>query len=451
VITLRRMRPIWWHVTNSLWFIPSLAVTGSVLLGVGLVELDARVEQPLGERWPRLFGAGYEGARGMLTAIASSMITVAGVVFSLTIVSLSLAASQYSPRVLRTFSSDRPTQVVLGAFVGIFAYCLVVLRTIRGGDDEADFVPSIAVLGGLVLALVGVGLLVYFIHHLAESIQAASILLRLSKATRKVIDDAFPESLGDSESAPRQAPTLPEPRTISRLAARASGYLVDVNMKGLVAFSRARGSIIRMDAGIGDFVISGQPLLSVQDDELTDAEATSLLACYTLDRQRTIEQDPGFGIQQIVDVGSKALSAGINDASTAMLCVDRLTEILSQLAPRRISPVLRDEHGPLGVIVKGPSFAMFVDLAYHTLRNDALAKPLVIMRLIWSNGCVGAVTHEVSRRRVLAEQARCIANQARQADDVTGDFADIFARALELDATLRPADEPPATAHGVHR
>src|SRR5690606_28160873 len=137
------------------------------------------------------------------TSIATSMITVAGVVFSVTIVALSLTASQYSPRVLRTFTSDRPTQLVLGVFVSIFVYCLVVLRTIRGGDDNG-FVPSLAVMGGLCLSLVGIAFLVYFIHHLATSIQAASIVSRVVGATLAAIDELFPENLGapaDEEEA----------------------------------------------------------------------------------------------------------------------------------------------------------------------------------------------------------------------------------------------------------
>ena len=130
---MSRLRALWWRVSASLWFVPGMMVLGATLLAVLLVDLDDTFQLELAERWPRLFGAGAEGAREMLSAIAGSMITVAGVVFSVTLVALSLASQQYSPRVLRSFMADRPTQAVLGVFVGVFAYCLVVLRTIRGG------------------------------------------------------------------------------------------------------------------------------------------------------------------------------------------------------------------------------------------------------------------------------------------------------------------------------
>jgi hypothetical protein len=149
------------------------------------------------KKWPLLFGAGAAGSRGLLTAVASSMITVAGVVFSITIVALSLTSSQYTSRVLRNFMRDRMNQVVLGVFVGIFAYCLVVLRTIRGGDEGA-FVPSLAVLGGLALAFVGIAFLIYFIHHISMSIQASSIIAAAAEETIAAVDHLFPKGLGDN-------------------------------------------------------------------------------------------------------------------------------------------------------------------------------------------------------------------------------------------------------------
>ena len=151
------------------------------------------------ERWPRLFGAGAEGSRGLLAAIASSMITVAGVTFSITIVALALASSQYTSRILRNFMRDRTNQTVLGVFVGVFAYCLVVLRTIRGGDEGA-FVPALAVLGALLLAFVAIGFLIFFIHHIAASIQATSIIAAVAGETFEAVDRLFPTEVGDAAS-----------------------------------------------------------------------------------------------------------------------------------------------------------------------------------------------------------------------------------------------------------
>lgn len=181
----------------SFWFVPAVIVLGAVGLATAVIGVDANVKLRFVEEWPLLFGAGAAGSRGLLTAVASSMITVAGVVFSITIVALSLTSSQYTSRVLRNFMRDRINQVVLGVFVGIFAYCLVVLRTIRGGDEGA-FVPSLAVLGGLLLAFVGIGFLIYFIHHIALSIQASSIIAAVASETIAAVDHLFPNGLGEN-------------------------------------------------------------------------------------------------------------------------------------------------------------------------------------------------------------------------------------------------------------
>ena len=429
------LRTLWWRLAAGLWFVPSMTVLAAILLAAGLVEAEALYDMDLGERWPRIFGVGHDGSRAMLTAVAGSMITVAGVVFSITIVALSLAASQYSPRVLRTFTSDRTTQVVLGVFVGIFAYCLVVLRTIRG-DNGASFVPSLAVLGGLVLALVGIAFLVYFIHHLAASIQASSILSRVATATLTAVDALFPQDLGAPAHSPEGVPGTLLMGPWATVAARSTGYVINVNNDALIEFAKKRRRVVRMEVEIGQFVIEGQPLASLRgSEEVSDADAEAINAIYALDRQRTIEQDAAFGVQQIVDIGSKALSPGINDASTAVLCIDRLTQILARLASRRIETPLRREGDELRVIARGPTFEGLVDLAYHTLRNDASAKPLVVRHLLQSIEAVAAATSMPQRRRALAEQVGEIAAQARRAE-LSRDWQQIVERATQLELAL---------------
>jgi uncharacterized membrane protein len=142
-------------IDRVFWFLPSLIVVVSIAFAVALIEADFCRDRPLAARWPRLFGAGAEGARGMMSTIAGSMMTVVGVTFSMILVVLAMASSQYTSRILRNFMRSRVTQVVLGIFAGIFTYCLIVLRTIRSGDEGA-FVPSLAVFFGFVLALGGV-------------------------------------------------------------------------------------------------------------------------------------------------------------------------------------------------------------------------------------------------------------------------------------------------------
>jgi uncharacterized membrane protein len=167
-----QLKRFWSNLRGSFWFLPSLVVAGSVALAAALIDAHSAGSAQWLARWPRLFGASAAGARGMLSTIAGSMMTVVGVTFSMTLVALALASSQYTSRILRNFMRDRVTQVVLGIFSGIFAYCLIVLRTIRGGD-EGGFVPGLAVSFAVVLAMGGVGVLIFFIHHIAASILVA--------------------------------------------------------------------------------------------------------------------------------------------------------------------------------------------------------------------------------------------------------------------------------------
>jgi uncharacterized membrane protein len=377
---VRRARTLFLAVRESFWLIPGVGLLLAVLLGVAAVEAEGLVHADLAGRWPRLFGAGAEGARGTLSAIASSMITVAGVVFSVTIVALSLAANAYSPRVLRTFMHDRTTQAAFGVFVGIFAYCLVVLRTIRAADDDgAAFVPSLAVFGALVLALVGVWVLVYFIHHVAVTIQVSSILERIAGETRKSIGALFPESLGEGEDdAPAEAPVAE--REWHALPARRSGYIQSVDAASLLAFARERGALLRMELGVGDFALESRPLASLSA-ATHEADADALDSIYALGAERSIYQDAAFGLRQIADVAVRALSPGVNDPSTAAMCADHLAALLVCLARRRMPERLRTEGGELRVIACAPSFEGLAAVAFEPLLRHARGEPQVLAAL----------------------------------------------------------------------
>ena len=399
-----RLRALWWRVRGGLWFVPTLLVASGALLAVALIEASEQFDRPLQEYMPLLFGVGAEGSRSLLSAIATSMLTVAATVFSITLAVLSLAASQYSPRVLRSFMADRLTQIVLGTLVGIFVYCLLVLRTIRGGAEP--FVPSLAVLGAIALAFITVGLLVFFIHHLARSIEASSILLRITRGTCEAVDELFPEDLGEEGGEADREEAAARIQDWTAVPASASGYIVSLDSDALLRFAAGQGRVVRMDLAIGDFAVAGQPLASLEGSQPVDDSARDALnRCYSFDQQRTIEQDAAFGVQQIVDVGLKALSPGINDQSTAILCIDRLTEILVRVARRRIENPYRYEGGRLRVIAIGPTFQDLVRLAFRDLRDAGATKPAVLERLSRALERLSAATTNGGRRAVLCEEA----------------------------------------------
>ena len=407
----------WQEIRSSFWFVPALIVLDAVVLATLLITVDATVDLHVVEWWPLLFGAGAAGARGLLTAVASSMITVAGVVFSITIVALSLTSSQYTSRVLRNFMRDRINQIVLGMFVGIFAYCLVVLRVIRGGDEGA-FVPSLAVLVGLILAFVGIGYLIFFIHYISKSIQASSIIATAARETLAAVDHWFSQELGEGaeEDADEYLMRTFAGQAWSAVPARKTGYIESIDADALLHLARKYQTIVRMEHGIGEFVVEGTPLISVAKwGNLDDATANELNGVYVIGRQRVVEQDAAFGIRQLVDIAMKALSPGINDTTTAVICVDYLPAILARLATRRITTShWMDDQGELRVMARGPSFEGLLNAAFAQIRQNARGNVAILSRMLGALPTIAGLTTSPSRRWLLRQKVEEIAEAAER-------------------------------------
>jgi uncharacterized membrane protein len=210
----------WSDIRNSLWFVPASLVLGAVVLALVAIEIDGAVDEEWLRHYPRLFGAGADGSRAMLAAIATSSITVAALVFSITIAALTQASVQYTPRILRTFIRDRGNQIVLGSLTGLFVYCLVILRTVRAEETGAGFVPGIAVLLAFFLAIGGIGLLIFF-----EEL----------------------DRLADSEWR--------------EVGSAATGFVEIIDSDGLVDLACARDAVIEVTRRVGDFVIADTPLV----------------------------------------------------------------------------------------------------------------------------------------------------------------------------------------------
>lgn len=433
---VNRLHQYWYDVRSSFWFVPALIILGAIALAIGLIDASASIDQRMLERWPLLFGAGAAGSRGLLATIASSMITVAGVVFSITIVALSLASSQYTSRVLRNFMRDRINQTVLGVFVGIFAYCLVVLRTIRAGDEGA-FVPALAMLFGLLLGLVGIGVLVFFIHHIATSIQASQILAAVAEETIRAVDHLFPQGVG--QEGDDTGPELSDPtQTWHAVSAAQTGYIQEIDTAELLAFAGERKTVIRIERGIGEFLIEGTPVLSVRGSGPLDERAAGRLSSVCMvGRQRTVEQDAAFGIRQLVDVAMKALSPGINDTTTAVMCVDYLTAVLVRLTDRQIESRYRTEDGELRVLTRGPTFAGLVGESFDQIRQNAGGNVAVLSRLLWSLETLADRTSIANRRLVLLEHARALEELGHRSIPAPADRALIDSRAARVVALLQ--------------
>ena len=427
---------LWDKLRSSFWFLPGVIVLTAVALALFLVQLDTslRQKEALYAEWPMLLGSGAEGARSLLSTVASSMITVAGVVFSITIVALSLASNQYTSRVLRNFMRDRVNQAVLGLFVGIFAYCLMVLRTIRGAE-ETIFVPSLAVLVGLLLAFVGIGVLIYFIHHIAVSIQAVNILAEVAAESLNAVERLFPEKLQLPEE---EDGTAPDPAAVwSPVPAADDGYLQSIDIPAILAFGCKRDAVVRARIAVGEFAVAGTPLAWVTMPAPEQEGLEELAACFALGRQRTVEQDLGFGIRQIVDVALKALSPGINDTTTAVMSIHYLTSILYRLDDRQISSRQCDEEGTLRWLGCGPSYERFVDDAFDQIRQSADGNVAVLDALLDALDLLVQRTASPPRRKVLREKIETVAEVAHATVETTRDRLRLDGRSATILESLQ--------------
>ncbi|WP_420149860.1 DUF2254 domain-containing protein [Spirosoma sp.] len=416
------LRQYWQQLRESLWFVPGLLVLTSFVLAYCLVEFDAHTSWHGEKQFPLLFGTGAEGARAMLGAIAGSMLTVATLAFSLTLSTISQVSNQYSPRVLRNFMRDRVNQVVMGYFVGVFAYCLIVLGTIRG-TDEVKFVPSTAVLAGLILALGGVAALIFFIHHIAESLQTGTIVQRIFHETGKAIVDLFPDQFGEPIDDPQKAEAAlryaDEQRGWYPVKTKQSGYLQLINTDGLLRWATKNRVVIRIEKEMGAFVGEGTVLFSVRSGmERPDPEEVDwpdgLMEYVSIGRHRNVEQDVGFGIQQLVDIALKALSPGINDTTTAIMAVDYLGAICEQLAKREFPTRLRSDGQHLRVLVRSAAFADYIRLAFDLPRINAKGNHAVQRRLLRALALINEAVCSADHKPILREQVNMLVQYADQ-------------------------------------
>jgi uncharacterized membrane protein len=408
-----------------------LFVFGALVLAQGMIELGHLLPtDDWEEAAPRLLAVGPDGARSVLATIAGSMISVAGVAFSITIVALSLASSQYTSRILRNFMADRANQAVLGAFVGIFVYCLWVLRTISeggsGGGGEGDtysFVPVLAVLFAVVLALVGIACLIFFIHHIAASIQAERIILAATAETLDAVDRLFPEKMGEPAAVRPAMP--PEDTAWHAIAAPRTGYVQSVDGDRLVELASERDLVVRMERPVGGFVVQGSPLVSLADRPAPEDELVEKVnAFFAIGGQRTIVQDAGYGIRQIVDVALKALSPGINDTTTAVSCVEHLSAIMAKVAQRQMPSEHRIRRGKLRVIAMRPGFGEMLGQAFDQIRQNAGGNVATLAALVDALAVVAGRTDDADRRAAIARQLSLVADKAaatvEQAQDLAG-------------------------------
>jgi uncharacterized membrane protein len=364
---------------HNLWLLPAVGVVGAGLLSVALLAVDERLAADA-TGW-YLFRGGPEGARSVLTAVASSIMTFTGVVFSVTVLVLQLASRQFSPRVLRTFLGDRATQACLAVFVGTFVYALLTLRSVRGeADGVQSFVPSLSVWFAVALATASVGTFVYFVHHISQAIRAVNVLARLGDETRGTIERLYPEGFGDEPPEKLAARPRSDP-TLLVLQGGRSGVVIAVAEEQVWEAVTDADVTVALMPMVGDFVAAGSVLFEVWGDA-SRLDADALAGAVTIGRERTLYQDPAFGFRGIVDIAERALSPAFNDPTTAVQALDVLHDLLRRLCSRRFpDPVRVDGENRARVILPRPDFDACVRLALDEVRHFGSGSVQVVRRV----------------------------------------------------------------------
>lgn len=415
------LRASWEQIRASYWAVPSVMAVAALALAFGMVQLDRATGAPLLDRLSWTYTGDADGARAVLSTIAASMITVAGVTFSITIVALTLASQQFGPRLLRNFLRDRGNQIVLGTFVSTFLYCLMVLRTVRGGDDTA-FVPNLSVTAGVLLAIFSLGVLIYFIHHVSVSIQASQIIANVTHDLEHAIDELFPEQVGAGERPPPPEPLPFDADASEPVPSRRAGYVQAIDGERLMEAAVKCDLVVRIEARPGTFVREGSTLLRVSgrrggghcDDALCDA--------FVAGAERTGTQDVLFFVEQLVELAVRALSPGINDPGTAQMCVDRLEQTLCRLATRVWpSPLRFDDTGAVRVIAEPVAFEDIACAAFEEIGRHGRHNVAVTCHLLRAIASVSSCAVRGEDRRALGRLAAGTVERARQAIAEEGD------------------------------
>jgi uncharacterized membrane protein len=429
VISLVTLRSEWRReaLRTNLWLVPTIEVAVAVTLyfvthALDKAAFDGSIALP---SWME-FGTA-DAARQILTALAAAVITVVGIVFSITIVTLTLASTQFGPRMLRNFIRDRGTQFTLGTFVATFVYATLVLISIGPASPGKDFVPHLSITIAVGLVTLSMAVLIYFIHHIAVSIQLPQVIASIARDLSRAIDAESSNQGTSLESGPSVAELMRRMTDSGgTVPAPSSGYLQFIQHEALIALAAEKGAVIRLLYRPGHFVVQGHPLATVWPAGAADAVSRALRVAHITGSNRTLAQDLAFAVDQLVEIAIRALSPAVNDTFTAMTCIDWLGESLCKVTTRwRPIRVHRDSHGYVRVITAHVSYARLIERAFDKIRQAGRGMPAVLIRQLDALSKIVEHTTTEQQRDLLVEQAALILEASEQSVPQASDRADV--------------------------
>ncbi len=419
------LRFFWARLNSNYWFYPALFSVLATVLAFAMVWLDRNGFAEVLNEQDWLVTARPKGASDMLTIMAGSLIGVASTVFSITIVAVSYVSGTYGPRLLTNFMADRGNQLSLATFIGSFVYALVVLRSVRTEDETAadiesatattlpGFTPQLSLLVAYLIMAVCIMVLVFFLNHIPSSIRINKVLEGIGRRLLSTVQETYP--LQDGVSNP------PQPMGGTPVLARDTGYVQLIDFADLIETARTRECTLSLRVRTGDFVHRGLPLLDVygvDPNEWPDELPDTLCENFTFGAARTPEQDPQFLIDELVEIGLRALSPGINDPFTAITAIHWIGAATADIGGRDLRKnIMNDpDNGTQDcpVIPLADDFPHYLKRGFGSLRSAVASAPIAaeVMLDALSNAATAIDSYE--RQVQLREQGEMLANQVRE-------------------------------------
>jgi uncharacterized membrane protein len=385
---------IWDPVRQSLWFVPVTCVAVGVGSSFVVLWIDQRFDYGL---IPRSMTGGPNAALAILAAVATSMVSLAALVLTITMVVVQLAMGQFSPRIVQTILKDKPSQLAVGIFVGTFAFAMLAMRDVAIGGSGNGQVPGLAVVVAFLLVVVSIAVLVLYVHHIGRSLRVSALIELVGTDTRHLLDTYYPD-VPEKNTAPSDTTEIPAQR---------SGVLCHVDVDGLVAIARDADCILKVVPAFGEFVPAGSPLLRLDGDPRR--LASDPRHQIVLGLERTLDQDVSYGLRLLVDIAERSLSdSPFLDPTTVIQAIDRLHDCLRHLARRTFPDGRhRDDTDQVRVVIPMMTWEAYVHLAYDEIRQAGAGSPQVARRLRASlqDLCEYA---PLPRRAVLQDQLRLL-------------------------------------------
>ena len=423
-----RLRHLWLSLRSSFWFVPGLMVAASALVAWVAVTVDTGLASSDLPEW--IYAGGADGARALLSTVAGSIVTVAGVGFSITIVALVLASTQFGPRLLTLFMRDLTSQVTLGTFIATFTFCILVLRTIRGPDEGGDpFVPQVAITVAIGLTILSVAALVYFFHHVAVSIQAPRLVAAVARDLDRAID-LFAAPGPARPGGPPGEEEIPRSDRDAVLPAERTGYVQVMDDARLLSLAQRHDLCVRLATRPGLFVLQGSPVLIARPGDRVDREiGAALRSAVIIGDVRTPEDDIEFSVRQLVEVALRALSPAINDPFTAMAAIDWLGAALARLASRPLPSRYRyDGDGRLRVVADVSTFGGIAHTIFSRIRHYGGTSPVVLNRLLEAVAAFGPHVSDEKDRRLIRDEVEAVLRMGRELISSDADLRELERR-----------------------